>query len=306
MMSSKWTLKGDHPRLRGEKHSLIAFCCHGSGSPPPARGEVLRQQAVDSVVRITPACAGRRFDFLPAIRQAQDHPRLRGEKSLGHQRTGTGVGSPPPARGEVWNTCPQGQPCGITPACAGRRLDRFVSFIKSRDHPRLRGEKMNWDYAEPGALGSPPPARGEDGKDFLYKCRTGITPACAGRSFFGFYLVRPTKDHPRLRGEKCLFSIILFVMAGSPPPARGEVPICLLRCRTWGITPACAGRSFSQDEFHEAREDHPRLRGEKLYRLGSLLHYRGITPACAGRRLKKARSHAGLYSCPCMISMSFS
>ncbi len=51
----------DHPRMCGEKcHSNL---CHYplSGSPPHVRGKVRRRSAIVICVRITPACAGKRY-----------------------------------------------------------------------------------------------------------------------------------------------------------------------------------------------------------------------------------------------------
>ena len=81
-----------------------------------------------------------------------------------------------------------------------------------------------------------------------------------------------------------------------------------LRCR--GITPACAGKSWSNALPCSRREDHPRVCGEKFFAAygamplsGSPPRMRGkevgvsasvlvtrITPAYAGKRLKRSRS----------------
>ena len=100
--------------------------------------------------------------------------------------------------------------------------------------------------------------------------------------------------------------------AGSPPRVRGK-PSSANRCResaaqaagsrSFRITPACAGKTFSYVDLRGCREDHPRVCGENsrpsspsLRPIGSPPRVRGkqwlkatagaplgITPACAGK-----------------------
>ena len=70
----------------------------------------------------------------------------------------------------------------ITPAYAGKSVPDsvIVNFVK--DHPRLCGEKPDWDGLDKTAQGSPPPMRG---KEFLWIMPTPvfrIPPAYAGKS----------------------------------------------------------------------------------------------------------------------------
>ena len=92
-------------------------------------------------------------------------------------------------------------------------------------------------------------------------------------------------------------------MAGSPPHARGRLTPFSGRPVDKRITPACAGKTVRQFVADRTFRDHPRMRGEDLWRklgrtliLGSPPHargrrssrqsasdLRGITPACAGK-----------------------
>ena len=70
----------------------------------------------------------------------------------------------------------------ITPAYAGKRVALHLHIGFRRDHPRLCGEKPDWDGLDKTAQGSPPPMRG---KEFLWIMPTPvfrITPAYAGKS----------------------------------------------------------------------------------------------------------------------------
>ena len=198
-------LRGDHPRLRGEKaEKLIAFVAL-IGSPPPARGEARYLNGVTIPDGITPACAGRR--------------------------------PPPPPAGSFQRRADR-----ITPACAGRSYPIRSGYSAPWDHPRLRGEKPPCPRLRPCVAGSPPPARGEDYTRCARPCKARITPACAGRRKQFKGRPRAPWDHPRLRGEKLSTAFILPISEGSPPPARGEVELADGKDKKAGITPACAGR----------------------------------------------------------------
>ena len=71
----------DHPRLRGEQIKPRAQGAGREGSPPLARGTVLRSARLPPCGRITPACAGNSIPMKRICVQVGDHPRLRGEQS---------------------------------------------------------------------------------------------------------------------------------------------------------------------------------------------------------------------------------
>ena len=91
-------------------------------------------------------------------------------------------GSPPLARGKVYSQYESGSAARITPACAGKSIAIPSAIAVRRDHPRLRGEKVQFCLTANTFMGSPPLARGKVIKRLNY-----------------FKMLR---DHPRLRGEK--------------------------------------------------------------------------------------------------------
>ena len=117
------------------------------------------------------------------------------------------------------------------------------------------------------------------------------------------------KDHPRVGGEKAWPSRRLIGFLGSPPRGRGKGVLIFPRRAAVGITPAWAGKRRRAGGGTPARQDHPRVGGEKHHPgaeeespPGSPPRGRGkevvllfclcigrITPAWAGKRLK--RSH---------------
>ena len=105
-----------------------------------------------------------------------------------------------------------------------------------------------------------------------------------------------------MRGEQQSELFDEVITKGSPPLARGTVMAKEKFGMSLGITPACAGNSFSLKVAQSKEWDHPRLRGEQedwtgreIKAMGSpplargtvdctpaLGEAVGITPACAG------------------------
>ena len=172
-------------------------------------------------------------------------------------------GSPPHARGRQKSHQRRIPNLRITPACAGKTITPGRSGTPGRDHPRMRGEDS---------------ASGP-----------------AGRA--------SSRDHPRMRGEDLDGLGPEWRYGGSPPHARGRRVPDIARPSFLGITPACAGKTFSARKSEPRSRDHPRMRGEDSsggisgpWEPGSPPHARGrptgmvhgrgearITPACAGK-----------------------
>ena len=89
---------------------------------------------------------------------------------------------------------------------------------------------------------SPPRVRGEEDGAYSYLGPTGITPACAGRSYKPGETDFSAEDHPRVCGEKCCRTSLSRRSWGSPPRVRGEAGRSPQVASNLGITPACAGR----------------------------------------------------------------
>ena len=118
-------------------------------------------------------------------------------------------------------------------------------FSRSKDHPRLCGEKMLYFFQCPFDQGSPPPMRGKADAVRSVTPDTGITPAYAGKRLAYVPFGIPRKDHPRLCGEKVLAGIRRTIVVGSPPPMRGKEREELKKRKLVRITPAYAGKSIT-------------------------------------------------------------
>ena len=213
------------------------------------------------------------------------------------------AGSPPHARGKGRPVQVHRPYRGITPACAGKRCCQPQFCTISRDHPRMRGEKLCRALLAMLEQGSPPHARGKEPDLCTLLEANRITPACAGKRSTMEYCSLPSRDHPRMRREKSKNLLSVPAYQGSPPHARGKAVTISDTVRLRGITPACAGKSTPPGLVELFTWDHPRMRGEKCYvgcpyccNRGSPPHARGkgrrtpdprkqvgITPACAGK-----------------------
>ena len=162
----KWSchttkVRGDHPRVCGEKTTANPQATDHWGSPPRVRGKVRRGHLQHAAHGITPAYAGKRPLTVCWRWQKRDHPRVCGEKmststplsgSRGSpprvrgksgfcQRSILHLGSPPRMRGKEAVSVAAPVDVGITPAYAGKSLLRWSAPPDSRDHPRVCGEK---------------------------------------------------------------------------------------------------------------------------------------------------------------------
>ena len=192
--------------MRGEDEAATQSRRDIRGSPPHARGRPPLIQNVPKNTRITPACAGKTDNKHVSLRQARDHPRMRGED-------------------QVYRAIKQGEG-RITPACAGKTCPKCVFRAIMGDHPRMRGEDLCGYYVAVHCGGSPPHARGRPVVVGLAGQGAGITPACAGKTEA---LHRPgsrLRDHPRMRGEDLYLCGGFEHFGGSPPHARGR-PVSL-------------------------------------------------------------------------------
>ena len=175
--------------------------------------------------------------------------------------------SPPRVRGKVCHTMAEAKDLGITPAYAGKSRCNLPSTAPWKDHPRVCGEKGIHLLSFGLIPGSPPRMRGKALTDPCIALCHGITPACAGKRRSIGRLSQPTRDHPRVCGEKCSSVRSASHRRGSPPRMRGKDLPFTCDCESTGITPACAGKSLRPDNNPSTSWDHPRVCGEKTKKI---------------------------------------
>ena len=155
-------------------------------------------------------------------------------------------GSPPHVRGKGSTNGGSSWSQRITPACAGKRVEFYAERHKDQDHPRMCGEKLASGLSLRRMTGSPPHVRGKASHRGLVWELPGITPACAGKRQSPSGSHRLSLDHPRMCGEKCLNSLMVAPVTGSPPHVRGKGDSEVISQCTHGITPACAGKRLKR------------------------------------------------------------
>ena len=150
------------------------------------RGKEGKNEIARTLLRITPAYAGKSATMCLARFLLRDHPRICGEKY-----------ACPPKIEEM---------LGITPAYAGKSARCAQKGGNIRDHPRICGEKNPPAWKTPTFIGSPPHMRGKAGESLRSMNAVGITPAYAGKSCSILNRFARFGDHPRICGEKGKFS----------------------------------------------------------------------------------------------------
>ena len=234
-----------------------------AGSPPRMRGKDGVNDSAQAVTGITPACAGKSLFRPAACSSGRDHPRVCGEKESPLTQERVHVGSPPRMRGKVDDVRRGQTHSGITPACAGKSCRRCPQRSRSRDHPRVCGEKADNDYDEKPIEGSPPRMRGKDSDGGQRASASRITPAYAEKRYWQRTIQREYRDHPRICGEKLKSMVGGLVSLGSPPRMRGKGQAGCKVVVEFGITPACAGKRLLPSSGDTRGWDHPRVCGEK-------------------------------------------
>ena len=214
------------------------------GSSPLARGK--REQIPGPELRegLIPARAGKTDRECSVSLRVTAHPRSRGENSFVGSGLDRGGGSSPLARGKRRGPCFLSPSEGLIPARAGK------TFSPCR--------------ARTCGPGSSPLARGKLQGIEAHDRRRGLIPARAGKTFAPGSVSHIDSAHPRSRGENDRQKIVLSVVAGSSPLARGKHRRIRPSARHRGLIPARAGKTVVLKQIHTSLAAHPRSRGENL------------------------------------------
>ena len=105
------------------------------------------------------------------------------------------------------------------------------------------GENTSFGVCGGVTSGSPPHVRGKRIHYEKVSVSWGITPACAGKTGMLRCSIKPRRDHPRMCGENLTMNNETKRDVGSPPHVRGKRYHCCAEIFTFGITPACAGKT---------------------------------------------------------------
>ena len=109
-----------------------------------------------------------------------------------------------------------------------------------------------------------------------------ITPACAGKSFFVTAAIKREQDHPCVCREKKSSRTPTIIDSGSPLRVQGKGQQQDWQRKRLRITPACAGKRYTNYFYKWDAKDHPCVCREKrflarqcLFVIGSPLRVQG-------------------------------
>ena len=244
----------------------------------------------------SPHTRGARVIGPPTRCISRDHPRIRGEHRQDPHRCRDDAGIIPAYAGSTdCLNCGVVESTGSSPHTRGAPRSLLGSLSMGQDHPRIRGEHFRLTLCTPIQAGIIPAYAGSTNSFPLASIYlSGSSPHTRGARTGGPCARRPTRDHPRIRGEHhcapshhvpragiipayagstCRPTWQTFLWCGSSPHTRGA-PTC------WRWTRGCA-------------RDHPRIRGEHPCHLPSRSRNTGSSPHTRGARLAPNRATRG-------------
>ena len=292
----------DHPRVCGEHWAVFRAIMRLAGSSPRVRGTLAFVPLAVFHRGIIPACAGNTRWCPGRSADDGDHPRVCGEHCMAVASLVDVSGSSPRVRGTLWRVVCYVRGRGIIPACAGNTTECSREYRDTRDHPRVCGEHGHFSHMTCPSVGSSPRVRGTQIQHASHGRIHRIIPACAGNTggsgwcsrrrwdhprvcgntLLSTARLRPKRDHPRVCGEHEVMQGVLKVAQGSSPRVRGTPARYRRRSSRPGIIPACAGNTSPGVGSPLHDRDHPRVCGEHVPWLKSLLTSRGSSPRVRG------------------------
>ena len=139
-----------------------------------------------------------------------------------------------------------------------------------RAHPRVCGENSSDRSRQSLVLGSSPRVRGKRYEPEGGLVRTGLIPACAGKTAATADRFRCRGAHPRVCGENSIIATAMRQLSGSSPRVRGKLGRQISCMRKQGLIPACAGKTNQPTNTSTLPRAHPRVCGENAERSGVL------------------------------------
>jgi len=251
-----------HPRSRGEGWGPLRQIEGVAETPPLARGRLDSVVADGTVVRNTPARAGKATQSDKRRTAQKKHPRSRGEGPLSISHRMLGAETPPLARGRPPTAFQHGNYQGNTPARAGKAESVRDYMNDLRKHPRSRGEGTTTNAKQSERSETPPLARGRQWRPLDESLAGRNTPARAGKAQRGPCPPQRRRKHPRSRGEGSQNWPLAPSTGETPPLARGRHSVCYNLCVVLRNTPARAGKAGFQKYGQAPNQKHPRSRGE--------------------------------------------
>ena len=157
--------------------------------------------------------------------------------------------------------------------------------VRSRAHPRSRGENLRVRRSPMHSSGSSPLTRGKRRGRNLDGYQDGLIPAHAGKTNQRDARFCCQRAHPRSRGENQTTAIIVAICGGSSPLTRGKLGNRGARATRPGLIPAHAGKTLWELAPDGAAWAHPRSRGENRVWPQLPESLQGSSPLTRGKHL---------------------
>ena len=274
-----------HPRVCGENRPLLAPYLPLGGSSPRVRGKLFADTHREDNYGLIPACAGKTLPRYSICQHARAHPRVCGENLVLVEEMRGQRGSSPRVRGKRGEESRRDSLSGLIPACAGKTQCARKIWSATWAHPRVCGEN---EYLRSGSKiqpGSSPRVRGKpiliEGNAF----RSGLIPACAGKTKRYLTSVAMCRAHPRVCGENDSVVILCLSIAGSSPRVRGKRGDRERPCEVLRLIPACAGKTERGWKPFPHGRAHPRVCGENEDVIEERDRCAGSSPRVRGKPL---------------------
>ena len=171
------------------------------------------------------------------------HPRVCGENNNLVTIPDSPTGSSPRVRGKRDPHPVSIKTPRLIPACAGKTILPWARPALPWAHPRVCGENPVSLNLIMGPVGSSPRVRGKHRRPSCLRKRTGLIPACAGKTFHVSNAVSLERAHPRVCGENGCFVDVGTRESGSSPRVRGKRRFAKRERNRRGLIPACAGKT---------------------------------------------------------------
>ena len=273
-----------HPRACGENGPEHRRMLTWLGSSPRVRGKLQQNMRTLALHRLIPARAGKTTPARPQPHHYQAHPRACGENHLPAGVRVPQLGSSPRVRGKLQGPVHGDVGRGLIPARAGKTQGFIPALAGNRAHPRACGENPPWVWTAPRPAGSSPRVRGKPPRVRGKHQRSGLIPACAGKTAAGPPRPRRGRAHPRACGENPRSPARSESGRGSSPRVRGKPPHHEVAHHPGRLIPARAGKTWPQQEGRGVVPAHPRACGENVWGFIKPVVDVGSSPRVRGKR----------------------
>ena len=257
------------------------------GTSPRTRGKHRRHRGYGARPRNIPAHAGKTFSSCWAIFSAAEHPRARGENITGEGYALADKGTSPRTRGKPIGCRMRCIILRNIPAHAGKTHKPLPHDSRGREHPRARGENEGRFTVTVARLGTSPRTRG---KHHLRKMGQELVrniPAHAGKTYSLPLPVSAVPEHPRARGENHVTTLTQNLAPGTSPRTRGKHHQRAGEADIIRNIPAHAGKTTITHYGRREGEEHPRARGENVFRRLKIPVPYGTSPRTRGKPSSK-------------------